>query len=292
MSRLRRRWREPSFILDVAQVIVAIVVGIVLALDMTGIWAGIPWLSQNLASLTFIAVCILIVSAFLERRVQAERFAETAIQKLDKIIESTPSGIRLENRQGFKVPLEIRLLDAQDVSLLGSSLAGIVTHYEGLLTARAKAGCKFRLLITDPRFYESSVVPGNPRRKMYIEHTISILEPLLRKTENIQLKYISYRPPFLLLLIDPDKPYGEVQVELFAYQTSASDRPHFVLSQSTDKKWYDFFRGQFELAWQEARPHVLHSETSESRPDGGVSGRGGEQEASQQTRRPPRAVHQ
>ena len=47
MSQFRKRWREPSFILDIAQVIVAAAVAIVLALDMTGIWAGIPWLSNT-----------------------------------------------------------------------------------------------------------------------------------------------------------------------------------------------------------------------------------------------------
>ena len=102
MSQFRKRWREPSFILDIAQVIVAAAVAIVLALDMTGIWAGIPWLSNNLTSFTFIAVCVLIVSSFLERRVQLERFAEEVNQKLNGIAQSAHSGIKLENRQGLE----------------------------------------------------------------------------------------------------------------------------------------------------------------------------------------------
>ena len=180
------------------------------------------------------------------------------------LAQSAHSGIKLENRQGFRVPLETRLEQAQDVSLLGINLVGLLTHYEGFINARAKAGCKFRILITDPDVHSASGVPESwqkgLRRKQDTEHSVRTLRPMIENTQNIQLKYTPFLPPFSLLIIDPDKPHGEVQVELYVYEAAASDRPHFVLTQSTDKQWYDFFREQFELAWQDARPYDMQRE--------------------------------
>jgi|WetSurMetagenome_2_1015567.scaffolds.fasta_scaffold211586_2 hypothetical protein len=47
MSHQKAKWKEPSFILDTAQTTVAIAIALVLALDMTGVWSGLPWLSTN-----------------------------------------------------------------------------------------------------------------------------------------------------------------------------------------------------------------------------------------------------
>jgi hypothetical protein len=88
MSRLIQKLREPSFVLDVVQTIIALVVGIVLALDMIGLWSAPGWLSENLLSGIFIAVCLLMVSSFLERRLQIDRFSEITNQKLDSLINS------------------------------------------------------------------------------------------------------------------------------------------------------------------------------------------------------------
>jgi hypothetical protein len=74
MSKIFARLKDPSFILEIAQVVVAIAVGVILAVDMTGIWSGATWLSNNVPSITLIVVCTLIVSSFLEKRIQLENF--------------------------------------------------------------------------------------------------------------------------------------------------------------------------------------------------------------------------
>lgn len=269
VTKPRKQARDPGFILDAAQAIVAIAVAIVLALDMTGIWSNIPWLSGNLTGLTFIAVCVLIVSSFLERRVVIEELKRITNQKLDhmlsrqreiseRIREFTPPTIRLEDRRGYTEPFEVRLADAQHVDLLGLSLLGIVASCGSFLLARAMAGCKFRILLIDPDSHAASTAVGFVEdvqyRKPDIERSIRNLEPLL-ETGNVELRLMPVVPPFGLLIIDPDKPQGKVQVELYGHEIATSDRPHFVLTQTIDKQWYDFFRNQFLKFWNDAQPH-------------------------------------
>jgi len=146
MKRSVKRWMTPSFLLDTFQVLVFTAVGIVLALDVTGIW-GISWLSANLNTMTLIAVCILIVSTFLERRVKLEgierrldgrldkiQYGQTAITQL--IQENQSPGIKLQDGQDFP-PLETRLAQAKEVQLLGFSLVGIIIQYGGFFLKKA-----------------------------------------------------------------------------------------------------------------------------------------------------------
>jgi hypothetical protein len=273
MSKARERWRDPSFILDVAQALVAFIVAIVLALDMTGIWSNVPWLSDDLTGFTFIAVCVLIVSSFLERRIILERLTRTADQKLDGLILrqqelldeiriSASPGTKLENRRGYVVPFEIRLAETEHIDLLGMSLKGVISIYGGFLFERAIAGCKFRFLLLDPRSPAVSAPVGfmdnATSRKLDIEQSVRFLEQLLR-TGNAELRFTPFAPPFGLVIADPEKPDGIVQVELYQYEVAQSERPHFLLTRD-NKRWYEYFWDQFERIWSDARPHEVAGE--------------------------------
>jgi hypothetical protein len=251
--------KGPSFILDLFQTIIAIAVAIALALDMTGIWSGIPWLESNLPSITFIAICLLIVSAFLERHLHLDKISKDLNNKLDIIIESKPKGITLEDRTSLTIPFEKRLQNAKDVRLLGINLVGTLSHYVGFIVAKANAGCKFRILILDPNYtYSTGENPkpwkGKTRRQMDTEHSVKQLEYIQSQTENVQIGFVPSPPPFSLLLIDPEQPFGEVQVEMYVYEVPESERPHFSLMKNNDPQWYDFYVKQFELATQKSRP--------------------------------------
>lgn len=258
MLQLSKRLLEPSFIIEFVQVIVVVAVALALALDMTGIWSGIPWLSNNLSSITFIAICLLIVSVFIEKRFYLDNFSSKITQKLDKVIEANSPGIKLQDRRELSIPFETRLANAQNVFLMANTLVGIVAHFEGFILAKAKAGCKFRIILLDPNYsYMTGENPkpwkGKSNRKMNIEHAVRILEFLQKQTDNIEIRFLPVPGAFSLIAIDPERAYGEVQVELYAFDPSPSNRPHFVLTRSNNSKWYEFFAQQFEEAWQISR---------------------------------------
>lgn len=112
MLQLIKRWCEPAFFFDIAQAVVALILGFVLALDMTDLWSS-PWLSKNLPYLTFIAVCVLIVSAFLERKITLERL-QTQQEELSRLMSGfPPARIKFQGRGGYTMPVLATLLIRQ-----------------------------------------------------------------------------------------------------------------------------------------------------------------------------------
>ena len=257
MQYLKKHWNDSGFILDTIQSIVALGVAMVLALDMTGIWTDIPWLSDNLSSITLIAVCLLIVSAFLERRVLLDSISEKLNRRLDKLISSTTGDVKLRNREALEIPFETRIANARDVCIFGRNLVGLLSHYESHIEQRANEGCKFRIAICDPNYTFSTGENAKPwkgksRAQHDTDHSVVILRQL-QKNENIQVAFFPVPPHFSLLLIDASQSHGEIQVEILPYEISESKRPHFVLSKANNEEWYDFFLQQFEITWQKSR---------------------------------------
>ena len=272
MSQLLKRWKDPSFILDSLQVLVFIAVGLVLALDVTGIWKGIPWLSENITSITLIAVCTLIVSTFLERRIRLERLEQNMQEKQNQILREQMRfvslleknkllGIKLQDGRDFTIPLETRLAQAKEIEILGFSLIGIVVQFGGFFLKKAQEGCKLKFIIVDPESAAADASPellelGNAKnttrtRRQDIKNVIERLRPAV-ETGNAEVRVISSVPPFSLLIFDKNQSVGEVQVSLYSYRIAPSDRPHFTLDQATGKHWYDFFVTQFDKLWEDA----------------------------------------
>jgi len=146
---------------------------------------------------------------------------------------------------------------------------GIVTHYESFFRELAQKGCALKFLMVTPNFFTDHKFPGSwtggQGMKEHLLQTAkdlgSITQISARQLEYVsqdgqktEIRFLSLPPPFSLLLIDPDKTYGEVQVELYTYNPNVSNRPHFILTQESNKHWYDFFVREFDLAWNEASP--------------------------------------
>lgn len=242
-------WKKPSFIIDFAQLIVIMGVAVALALDMADVWTNVPWLSDNLPSLTFIAVCILIISTFVERNFQIKNFTEQVNYKLDMLSNSHSSGIKLAGRDSFSVPFDVRIKNAEKVDILGISNVGILSLHSGFIAERAKTGCRFRFILLNPK--HSYVTKMRRKWKSIdVDRSTELLESIQKSTNSsVEYRYIDELPHFSMLLIDSSKPHGEIQVELHVHDIPLNDRPHFILTQSLDKKWYDFFHNQFELIW-------------------------------------------
>jgi len=256
MNRMLNKLTNPSFILDIVQVFVAVSVAVILALDMTGLWSGAPWVTENISSITLIAVCTLIVSAFLERRVQLGKFIESTEKKLNKISDASNFRINLEDRKGYTITFEERFSNASNVELMGRSLGGILPGIAPIIRERAKAGCNFRILITDPEYFQTLEKSGYSSGSVFLDISLRILERL-SKIDNIEIRFMKFPPNYSLLVIDLDKHHGSIQVELYTNAADTHKRPHFTLTQFTDKGWYEFYKNEFEKVWITSKPSSL-----------------------------------
>jgi hypothetical protein len=262
---MKRKWLEPTFIVDIAQVIIAIIAAIVLGLDSTGL-IELPWIQNNLLNLVFIAICTIIVSSVLERRFtfrSIESKIEKRLDEVDNKLEVILSGVSgevsadffLKDRSDF-LRLENMIVNAKEVCVVGKSLVGVVSLYSTMFLKLAKQGCKFKFLVENPSNYEK-----DERVDANITHTLHLLSRVKQEVpSNIEIRITSAILHYSILMVDRKSKSGQIQVELYSYRVATSDRPHLSLLSGRDSKWYKFYESQFESAWNDAEVYENVSE--------------------------------
>lgn len=177
-------------------------------------------------------------------------------------VHSDDTSIKLRDRVAFSETFTKRIEKAKEIWLLGINLDGIMSQYDGYISSKVKDGCKFKILITDPLFFENDDLiltawPAGSKSWKDLSHSIGIMDNIINHAdnENFTIRLTPYPPPYTLLAIDPETEHGEIQVEIYAFQPYSHNRPHFILRQKNSMQWYRYFLDDFKLAWKSARLH-------------------------------------
>jgi len=167
-------------------------------------------------------------------------------------------GVDVRRRKRFHEKFDQRFADARSLDLHGYTLGGIWTSHMGLLKEKAESGCKIRILLLDPLSSTPEVVSclteAQRRLANDIQSSIDSFSDLL-KWESVQLKYSSAPTPYGLVIGDSGESCGVLDVDLYAYRVSASERPKLVIRKDTDEDLFAFFVDQFENLWTDGRSH-------------------------------------
>jgi hypothetical protein len=169
--------------------------------------------------------------------------------------------ISLSDRGGYDTPFEKLLENTRKVDFLGVSLVGIVVHYEAFLVQKAKSGCKMRFLIIDP---DSSTINVNivgfwdknpENRKADVRRSIRTIKHLAN-IGNVELRTTTVSIPYSIIIKDKDTKFNQatVQVELYGYDVSPSELPHFFITAADNEAWYAYFVQQYENLWKDGKP--------------------------------------
>lgn len=167
---------------------------------------------------------------------------------------SLQKSIQLQERKDC-IPLEEFLKDARKVDIVGINLVGFITHYQGLIEEKAKSGCEFRFIVTNPALM--STIPVSRQTKENLEHAIKLLEHMKRKSNRIKMGFLPFIPTYSLLIRDPDNAQGIIQVEIysqveiFGAVPMEYQRPNFVIGRK--EEWFDYFRNEFSRAWKSSQ---------------------------------------
>jgi hypothetical protein len=210
--------------------------------------------------LSLLSIILIFVVAFIQGR-EVSFYPPKIGAKLDKTDLSGKKGlfstVEIVDRAGFSIPIQKRLENAQTVYIMGLNLVNFVTQYQTIIESKALAGCKFKILtLSTDIFQHQELFPGwhgSLRRKDDLEYSLKTIEHLLNKSGNIQIRFLAFPPPFSLFIINPERPDGEIQVELYTYEDDPNKRPHFVLKNPPNEKWFNYFRAEFEQAWENAK---------------------------------------
>lgn len=216
-------------------------------------------------SVTLVEGIILFVLGMLATDAVTERLGFFArIEKRVKKIERhmTPrisAEFFFKDRESLQ-KIEERVEEAKnEICMTGISLTEIIGTHLSLLQKKLDEGCRVKLLLLNP--YSETVKLAakitSPEKsakalRSQIETSLKIVEPLTKQYRKLAIRLLDDYPPFSLFLVDSEKPYGKIKVELYSYKSSPSERVHFFLHKS-DKYWYSHFHDQFLKLWKSSK---------------------------------------
>jgi hypothetical protein len=67
-----------------------------------------------------------------------------------------------------------------------------------------------------------------------------------------EIRLANMFPHFSMAAFDIYKDSGFLVLENHAYKTELMQRPNIILTHMSDKQWFEFYRHQFEIMWQES----------------------------------------
>jgi hypothetical protein len=132
-----------------------------------------------------------------------------------------------------------------------------------VLSQKLTSGSQIRFVIIDPT--SDAVMEIMARRSMgdttpqfwksrieNVEDVISVIRKTPHSTGKVEVGYLPYIPSFGFFMVDPDKPYGQAYVEIYHHRT-AEENPMFQISPDDDPIWWNFFKNQAEIMWNDCR---------------------------------------
>ena len=161
----------------------------------------------------------------------------------------------------FEYPdLSNSLQQAKKVSILGYSLVTTVTRYYPEFEYLLKQGGSLRFLLPTPdekiasimAFRSSSMTNNVDLVLRTVQNSVARIKALIKFSTNsqqIQVREISYLPPFGLVIIEDFNGNAKVYVKIMAFRTPGQ-LPCFEVNRHTDNIWFSYFTNQFEKLWK------------------------------------------
>jgi hypothetical protein len=276
-----RTWLKRLFTLENIIAVIGIIIAAFLA--VLGIWQRSQELTLNaiIALLTALALNQTIIQYKNVTEYESASRMEASLSDLfelqteiSKQIRDLPfANIRLAPRRGnFKGSLSDTFQDVlgdfpkkpHSVCISGLTLLGALAMDPGFFNDIAEnQESSLRFLIVKPGSAAVCSAAGFQEdmkaREDRIRTAIGLLKDIRGKRDNVEIKLTPISPPFSLVIIDPDKPSGVTQVELYGRGIDTRDRPHFLLTKKMHPYWHKFFNDQFTALWNEKEAQTLEA---------------------------------
>jgi hypothetical protein len=157
-------------------------------------------------------------------------------------------------------------LKAINIYILGMNLRRTLTNYYGMLETKLCEGGNLKFLLVDPKCDAIPIIAA--RNYVYrdaqklaevVESTLDTLYQLQCTSPargTIEVRILRHVPSYGLLLLDSELPKGRIRVDIYPYRVSPDTYPSFWVERKSDKKWFEFFRNQFFVMWEDATPFI------------------------------------
>lgn len=218
---------------------------------------------------------VIVLLALLAGDALTERLA--ILQKMREEIKALKQG-PVTASSFFRLRAQLRSLadklattTPQTIDACGMSLLGLSTQHSGLLVRKVQEGSQMRLLLLNSEnadltqlTYRLGGVNASTRLVQEIRTSRSALlsDPQFIGSDQVQIRIYDYAIGHAMLIIDGNKPGGELRVAMYITGRVAEDRPVFTIRRDEDREWFELFQKEFQEMWEKATPYFLPNETT------------------------------
>lgn len=223
---------------------------------------------EEIAKWIVVILALMAISGIVERAFQVNRIQKDSEQSAELLrhwFATTTDAPFLKTYDDLP-PLPERLEGAKTIWISGRALNSLLGAYGGLLRKMAvEEKSKIRILIVDsggsiPKAEQQthqgdkSLENFSARAKASEAEISTLCKSLGKKSENVEVKILDYAPRLGILITDPDKQKGIVQVQILLHYKGSAERPIFRLSADKDIAWFNVFVEQYKQLWNAAKP--------------------------------------
>ncbi len=171
----------------------------------------------------------------------------------DRLLAASTSGVDLD------------LGTADDIQIVGVTLARTVRNHYAALQRRLAAGAVVRIALITPggatlaEAARRSTIAGSPE---IFEHrlrpTLDLLDDLAARAAagpgSLQVRLLDFVPAFGMVAVDADAPHGELHVDIYSHRAGVLE-PTLPLYADRDTRWFRHFAGEFDRIWAAGHPY-------------------------------------
>lgn len=255
-------------ILDWLQFGFAFLAGIALILDNYEI-LSLPVIRSNLDKFTFLFICGLVVSTFLERRYKLQGIEEAILDKHGLGQRMRFVGVEQIYEDRRDLPSLDQYFDraSGDILIVGITLYGLITNNRDLFERKIAAGCSFRFLLPAALPEENSIdhlanEAAIHNTRYDLDRTFKEVVGLIEKTKTsrgkpkVELRVFDFIPTMGVMMLDGNKHSGSIRVELYPYRSRIDKRPALELRKGQKPDClYNYIRARYEQLWMDAQKY-------------------------------------
>ncbi|CAN0569296.1 unnamed protein product, partial [Laminaria digitata] len=176
--------------------------------------------------------------------------------KIDNDLSAVARGPLLKTRKEIITPAE-HAQHASEVCILAVHGTAAILFNRGFFEEKIKHGCSFRVILVDPQspaLVTFGKMVDENKTPHEIEVTLEVLEKMAEKagaSGSCEVRFLPVFLPFSMFAVDLSKRTGSMIVEYHPYRLAGDQRPHLHLKTIENPHWFEYYRQQFEKAWND-----------------------------------------
>lgn len=154
------------------------------------------------------------------------------------------------------------LKNSDEISIVSTTFLRFVAQYGHLLKLRIQEGAKVRLVILNNDNHSiriASLRSGDSIEnwKSQLTATRVFLDDIRKHVPKamLEVRTIEYNIAYGITILNSKDSERMIVVQIWPHLANHTiTKPYFILKPDVDKKWFNFFKNQFDLTWEHAKP--------------------------------------